>query len=623
MTPPSKTISAVADFESVSHTTWRQRVSEELGGQDPDSTLGVELPGGLRGRPLYTQEESIAAERVLPSPNLQQADVPVVRPWRIAAEVKVTDRALAGSIIHNALAHGADLLWIGPACFEDLGGLLAGVDLERIALVLDSGAEVSVAAAQWNALSCDVDPQTLVGGFGCDPLGTLAAAGYLKAPLEVAWRGLGVAAAQCAVKTPGMRAALVSSVPYHEAGVTTTDELACALAGGMETLRQLTAAGLDIDRAACQLMFTMAVGNNIFLEIAKLRAVRLLWAKVVSASGGGLEAQRMRIHARTSGTTWAARAPWLNLLRGGLEGFSAAVAGVWSLEIQPFDTALGLPVATSRRLAVSTQHMLAEESHLGRVVDPAAGSYYVEDLTVQLARAAWERCREIEDFGGLSQALLQGKIQAWARDNAGQRNSAVAHRREVMVGVSDFAYVGEKTPVREALPTVDVSNLDVPETSPANAVELPVPFVWQRYGQGFENLRQMAERWQDQHGRGPRVGLLGLGSPKEHSPRTNFARGFFASGGVEAIPLESAEAFDPGDLDGVVLCGTDEQYSAEAASLIATLRQRKVSWVFLAGKPRPGDEAITSEAGVDACVFRGVDVLKILAAFLSDLGASS
>ncbi len=397
------------DFPPVDYATWRRRVEKELG-DAPFDSLTHRGPGGLEIEPLYTAEH---LPRGFDGTRAGLLPPREGRGWRIATEIEPGSIAAAVDAIAAARRHGAEILWLRLDLAADadaeIDRLSAAADPAATAVVLDAGPRAPAAASRWIAAAGrrGVDAGELRGGFGCDPLGALAAGNPLEGSAESALEGMGSLAVRAAAETPGVRSALVSTRPYRDAGASAVDELAFALATGVAYLRQLTAAGLDVDGAAGQLLFAAGAGTDVFLEIAKLRALRHLWATVVTASGAaGREA--MRLHVRTSAPGPADRDPWTHLLRATAATVAAVAGGADSIATTPFDDA---PRAANRRLAVNLQLIAAEEAHLGRVADPAAGSWAVEALTDRLARAAWSRFQKLEAAGGMTRCLAAGKLE--------------------------------------------------------------------------------------------------------------------------------------------------------------------------------------------------------------------
>ena len=250
-------------------------------------------------------------------------------------------------------------------------------------------------------------------------------------------------ARRCAADFPGVRAIVVDALPYHEAGGSDAEELGCSLAAGLEYLRAMRAAGLPADAAFGQLEFRYAATAGQFATIAKLRAARRIWARVAQQCGVTSDAAGQRQHAVSSWSMLTRRDPWNNILRATLACFSAGVGGADVITVAPFDAAIGQPDRLARRVARNVHALLVEESHVARVIDPAGGSWYVEDLTEQLAAKAWAWFQEIERSGGLRAALAAGIIGGrWAASRE-RRRDALARRQEAVTGVSEFPLVGE------------------------------------------------------------------------------------------------------------------------------------------------------------------------------------
>lgn len=623
----------LSEFPSVDLSAWRDRVEGELGGRSIETSLSARLAGGLRTAPLYSAESVDLAEPTLPGlfPFLRgdRTEGAASGAWRIVAEVSDADPEAATASAALDRSRGADLIWLplaaprrsrGAVEGGSGGGIRTQADLCRVleaaaaegAWIFDSGAAVGEVVQGLRRLG-EAEARRLATCLGGDPLGALGAFGGLGVDLDRAWQELAESAAWCLEgDAPAPRAALVSAVPAHDAGASPADEIAWALAGGVEALRRLDAAGIATGAAAGQLLFSFGLGCDLFLEIAKLRAARKLWAQVVVASGGSEEAAAMRIHARGSASSSTLRAPRLNLLRATTQGLAAAVAGVWSLCLAPYDEARGRASSRARRLALSTQHLLAEEAHLGRVVDPGGGSWYLEALTDQLARHAWERFRAIESRGGLQQALLSGWIQAEIRRAADERDAAIRTRRQGIVGVSLFSSLEEEGALAaQSLPPLQP---DLPVTAE--------PLAFRRRSRAFDELREITDRLASA-GRRPSVALYTLGPRKEHGPRADFARDFFAAGGIESVVVAADDTVVDSPLaDGVVLCGADARYPEEVPALAARLRERGARRIFLAGRGGEHEERFR-RAGVDTFLYLGCDLVEVLEPFLHDLEAGS
>ncbi len=459
------------------YASWRRGVEKALGEATFEDALCSRTREGLALEPVYTARSLGSAfdPLALPGqPPYRRGHRAARADWRIAQEIAHPWVVEAAEAMQVAQQRGVNLLWldlggiVSPGAedleaatdyegvcvtsVDDVEKLVAAVDA-RTEVVLYSAEEALAIAAMWVAAARrqGLEPPDLKGNFGCDPLTGLAASGLLGCSLDAALRQLAELAAWTARQAPGMRGVMVSACPYHDAGATAVQELAFAVATGVCYLRRMTSAGLSIDTAAAQVELTFSVGRDFFLEIAKLRAARILWSKVVAAAGGGENGRTTSIHARTSALEASRLAPWMNIVRGGAQSFAAALGGAESIRTAPWDEALGWPDDRSWRLAANAQHILAEEARLDRVVDAAGGSWYIESLTDDLARGAWQLFRELEAHGGMARCVTDGLVSELVGSAAAEHRQGVATRRTAIVGAGVFADLGEQ-PVDRKLP---------------------------------------------------------------------------------------------------------------------------------------------------------------------------
>ncbi|MBL8951752.1 MAG: hypothetical protein JNK82_13300 [Myxococcaceae bacterium] len=494
---------------------WRALVEKELGGAPFDKALVLQALDGVSIQPLYTARPAAAFRELRPG-----------------AGVKLCTRDA------EDLKEGADALWL------DAGALASAP--ARAALVVDVGAADPVAAARAAAAH---EPDGAMLAF--DPLSTGASLDLLP---QVA-QAFG----------PGRPAVCISTLAHHNAGADAADELACALSTFAAYLRRL-------DDPA-QVWFRVAVGRETFFELCKLRALRACHARLLNACGVTAP-PRAFIHAVASARTLTQRDPWVNMLRVTTQAFAAMTGGADLFTPLAFDEALGDASALGRRVARNTLLVLRDESGLGRVADPAGGSYTFETLTDDLAREAWKRFQQLERDGGIEKALpsLRERFAKAARERADR----VAKRKLPVLGVGEFA------------------NLDEVLPKPAKAGGDPNV---RRDAEALEALRLEAEAAK----RAP-VLLLTLGSFAESRPRAGFAQGFFAAAG-----LRSREVTAPERAAVVCVCGSDERYATEAARAVRELKALGAKRVLLAGRPGALQGAL-EEAGLDGSIFLGCDV---------------
>ncbi|MDT0317261.1 methylmalonyl-CoA mutase family protein [Streptomyces sp. DSM 44918] len=607
-------------FPEVSGDRWRELVAGVLAragrpgldGAAAEEALSTALADGIVTRPLYTANDQ-APDPGFPgfAPFVRGArpEGTAVAGWDVRQFHGAADPARVNEAVLADLENGVTSVWLavgeGGAPVAALETALDGVLLDLAPVVLDAGAAFDAAARELLRIAegRGLAPGAVLGVLGADPLGLAAREGDQAELTTRLWAAAGLAA-RCHRDHPGLRALVVDALPYHEAGGSPAQELGCSLATGVAYLRELTAAGLSVDAALGQLEFRYAATTDQFLTIAKLRAARRLWARVAGASGAAPAAGAQRQHAVTSRVMMTRRDPWVNMLRTTVAALAAGTGGADSVTVLPFDEALGLPDAFARRIARNTSAILLAESHLGRVVDPAGGSWYVERLTDELARAGWAWFQEVERAGGQAAALRSGLVGDRLAEEWARRGRRLATRREPITGVSEFANPGERLPKRAPAPARAGGGL---------------PRV--RRDEAFEALRARADEARAA-GVEPRVFLAALGPVAAHTARAGFAANLFQAAGIEPVhePVSVdadtvAAAFGASGAPVACLCSDDARYAEQAAAVAAALKAAGARRVLLAG--RPGErEAEYRAAGVDTFVFVGVDAVAVLSALL-------
>ncbi|GAA3644011.1 methylmalonyl-CoA mutase family protein [Nonomuraea antimicrobica] len=580
-----------AGFTSISRDDWRALAAEVLrrswaGAGAPEEALCRTTYDGVKIAPLYDVDD-------LPGDAGSPGAAPYVRGSRAAAGWDVRQRHAVADpeAVLTDLENGATSLWLvvgdGAIPVGELGTVLKDVYLDLAPVVLEAGERSREAAEVLFGLAAD---------RGTAPIGNLGAS-CLRGP-----GGLGLAL-RCAADFPGLRAVTVDATPYHDAGAADAEELACSIALGVAELRALTGGGLSTARALGQLEFRYAATADQFATVAKLRAARRLWARVAEVCGAP-EAGGQLQHAVTSSAMMTARDPWVNMLRTTLACFAAGVGGADAVTVQPFDACLGLPDSFSRRIARNTQSLLLEESGLGRVIDPAGGSWYVERRTADLAEASWALFQVIEAAGGIAEAgdLVAARIAA----TRARREDDVAHRRLPITGVSEFPDLAEKPVRRTPAPRGPAA-----QTPPGALPGAPPPV---RYAEPFERLRDLADAQPER----PTVFLATIGPLSAHTARATFAANLFQAGGLAtetagpgSDPEQIATAFAVSGAVVACLCSSDRLYDEHAAAVATALRKAGARKVWLAGKG--------SYEGVDDNLYAGCDALAVLRETFDDL----
>jgi len=679
--------SLFSDFTTPGKAAWEEKVIQDLKGKEI-STLTWHPYEGFPVAPMLFREDVSDIEHLGFMPDFapyHRGSTPAS--WTIAQIIDEIDPEVATEEIERAVNNGQQAVGIhfdrqlhrasslntvveeggteGLAVYS-LKGMKTIADVlgEETPLEIYGGMASPVLAVLAEESGC------LVSHVEFDPLGTLAAEGALPMSMECTFRlaadGIRMA------ENDGQTALSVSGEPYQNAGASAVEELGCVLAAGVEYLHRLQDIGLDARDIASRMRFTFPVGTNFFMEIAKLRAARMLWALIVRQFGVEDEnAQRMRIMVRSSRWFQTKYDPYVNMLRTTVEAIAGAVGGADAMHTAPFDEIAGEPGPFSRRIARNTQIVLREESHLSQVVDPAGGSYYVEALTDSLARHAWDFFREIEAKGGFVAALEDGIVQARINARADEKRRNISRRRDVLVGTTQYPNISEKplpqagqdpferaqrmrnalrayvddrgernadalaaaledpdAKIGEALRKAVHEGLTVPEISQmlcASGITAPTvqPLTAFRGADTFERIRDAVTRAPKK----PTVFLATLGPVFWRRARATFSSGFFGVAGMEIIdnlgfesPQEAANAAIDAHADIVVACSDDERYGSLVPDLINALAAGgKKPLVIVAGNPKDDIEALT-KAGVNTFIHLKTDAGETLAAVLETLG---
>ncbi|MEU7764954.1 methylmalonyl-CoA mutase family protein [Nocardia sp. NPDC049190] len=604
------------------YATWRKSVAGVLAKarrvdltelpEEPERLLDQTTYDGLTIAPLYTLRDELP-EQPLPGafPFVRGRDATrdVHRGWYVGAQVDTRDAAAANREILAGLENGIGAIRLGAGergvPVADLPTALAGLLFELAPLALDAGSAAAEAADQLftvldgyqvpvrEDIRIALGAATLTSRFaGIDDIGLAAAV---------------VLAGRAAGRAETVRAITVDGTVFHDVGASDAQEIGATVAAGLAYLRAMTE-HLDIADALEQLEFRFAATDDQFVTIAKFRAARQLWARIAHVCGapdfGGAPQ-----HAVTSAAMMSQRDPWVNMLRTTLAAFGAGVGGADTVTVLPFDTALppgelGVSKAFSDRMARNIQLLLLEESHLGHVQDPSAGSWYVEDLTAAVAAKAWAFMQEIEAAGGYLAALDSGLLAERIGATKAARDTDVAHRRTAVTGVNEFPNLAEQ-PLTEAA------------RQPGRVA---------RYGAAFEKLRDRSDAYLEAVGARPKALLVPLGSVAEHNVRVTFVANLLASGGIESInpgPLEvgaiAAAATDAG-APIAVLCGSNARYRMELGEAVERLRAVSVPTVLVAGAAEAVGE-LSDAQRPDGFVTVGIDAVAALSGLLEKVGA--
>ncbi|HIY46494.1 MAG TPA: acyl-CoA mutase large subunit family protein [Candidatus Alistipes faecigallinarum] len=572
------------EFPPVSTEQWEAAIAVDLKGADYERKLVWRTGEGFNVRPYY-RAENLEGIQFLGS---QAGEFPYVRGtrannhWRVHQTVEVNCPKEANAEALKLLNSGVDSLGFEIAKEDftaaDLDELLRDICVPAISLVFSGKgtgnvAELVIAKLEKEGTIAEADV-----AFAIDPLVKgLSTKGDFCSPNGEKCFARIAALIKKTAAYKHIRIVTVSADIFSNAGSTIVEELAFALSAGNEYLARLTDAGLTVDEAARKLRFSFAVTSNYFMEIAKLRAARMLWANIVKAYNPEKNcAGKMMIHATTSKWNQTVYDPYVNMLRGTTEAMSAAIGGVYSMEVTPFDRSFETPSEFAKRIARNVELLLKHESHFDQVVDPAGGSYYVENLTQSIAAEAWKLFLEIEQKGGYTEAYKAGVIKERVEASAAAKDKAIATRRQSLLGANQFPNFTEVAPK-------EITEDAVKRPQAEGNVLTPY-----RGAMAFEEMRLHVDR----SGKEPKAFMLTCGNLAMARARAQFSCNFFACAGIRVIDntfFKSVEEGVKAALESkaqiVVVCASDDDY-AEVAPKVKELL---------------GDKAILVVAGAPAC----------------------
>ena len=603
------------EFPPVSTEQWEEVIKADLKGADYQKKLVWRTSEGFNVRPYYRAEDLKGIQYL----GKKSGEFPYVRGnrchnrWRIHETIAVKEVKSANEFALHAIEAGAESIGFDLSeklSAQQVADLMAGIDLNATELAFSGVPDAELPAKVLAVAEAKgAAPDKFRVFFGFDPI-----------IRQLSLKGVfccGDQGQQCfktiaeLVKTyhkawPKAKFITVGGETFQNSGSTIVQELAFTLAAGHEYVVGLMDAGLSADEAARTIRFSMGVSSNYFMEMAKFRAGRMLWANIMNAYADGC-ARKMFTHAVT--TTWNITAydPYVNMLRGTTEAMSASLAGVHSLEVMPFDTAYESPTEFSSRIARNVQLLLKNESHFDNVVDPAGGSYYIENLTASIAEQAWNLFKEVENRGGYIAAFREGFIPDAVKASAEAKDNAVATRRIVLLGTNQYPNFNE---------TADKAITAETVTPAACEGKVLRPY---RGGMAFEQLRLTVDR----SDKAPRAFMLTCGTLSMARARSQFACNFFACAGIRVVDNtflqsveEGAEAAVKWGPEIVVICAADDDYATLAPKAKELLGDKAIFVVAGAPASQPELEA----QGITRFISVRSNVLETLKGYVKELG---
>ena len=685
------------EFTPPSYEEWKEACITLLKGAPFEKKMYTKTYEGITFDPMYFRKDT---EDILPKESFPgmgdylrgaQPSGYVGKPWGIAQvcdetlpeennellrheqekgstiyHIKLDSASLKAEDVRKATAPGDE--GVSVTTLDDMHTLLSGLKLDKYPVYLYAGeSALPMLALFAGALKASGQDLTKIRGIvGADPLGELTAKGKNSKDIESLYCDMAKCAKWAVKHAPGLKTVFVRSDVYSRGGANDVQESAYTLATAVAYLRALLERGLTIDEAAGQIMFGFSMGANFFLQIAKLRALRPLWAQIVEAFGGSKEAQRMHIHARPALFFKTVYDPYVNMLRNTTEIFSGVVGGVDSFESSPFDEPIRKGDEFSRRIARNVQIILQEEFGLLQPIDPAGGSWAVETLTKQMKEKVWAEFQVIEGKGGMLKALQEGYPQSEIAAILAARFKAAETRKDRIVGNNMYPNMTEKlldprpedveenkkqrtaqveaylADIDEAFKAEKLKALQAGEgclvslaieaaQAGATTAEIAAALAGKesetvtaiaphRWSERFEALRKTTEAYKAEHNDNVKIFLANMGPIPQHKARADFTTGFLQVGAFEVLgnngfPTveEAAQAAKESGADAVVICSTDATYPEIVPQLAPKLHEvLPKATVFLAGAA-PKDLLETyNEAGIDEYISVKANCYKIL-----------
>ena len=604
------------EFPPVPTEKWEEVITADLKGADYERKLVWKTGEGFNVRPYY-RAENLEGIKFLGS---QAGEFPYVRGthahnrWRVHQTVSVVCPKEANAEALKILNAGVDSLGfcIASADFSaaDLDTLLKDICIPAVEITFCGEKTAHVAELVLAKVEKEgIAKEDVRIAFCIDPLVKgLSSKGEFCSPNGEKCIARIVELIHKTKEYKHVRIVTVAGQTFGNSGSTIVEELAFTLSAGHDYLVRLTDAGLDVDAAARKLRFSFSVSSNYFMEIAKFRAARMLWANIVKGYGPAKNcACKMQIHAETSRWNQTVYDPYVNMLRGTTEAMSATIAGVYSLEVTPFDTSFENPTEFSKRIARNVELLLKNESHFDQVVDPAGGSYYVENLTQSIAAEAWKLFLEIEEKGGYTEAYKAGLIVERIKASAAAKDKNIATRRQTLLGANqypNFTEVAGKEITAESVTRKQAEG------------NVLVPY---RGAMAFEEMRLHVDR----SGKEPKAFMLTCGNLGMARARSQFSCNFFACAGIKVIDNTYFKSIEEGvkaalesKAQIVVVCASDDDY-AEAAPKIKELLCGKAILV-VAGAPACAPEL--EAQGITNFINVKSNVLETLKFYLKEMG---
>ncbi|WP_027472718.1 methylmalonyl-CoA mutase small subunit [Saccharicrinis fermentans] len=611
----------LSDFPAITTEQWMEKITADLKGADFERKLVWRTNEGFNVRPFYRSEDLSEIKYLDSLPG----EFPYVRgtkkdnDWYVRQDIHAVDAEAANAKALDVLTKGVTSL--GFTLCEEVKDVDAHVE-KLLKNIISEAVELNFSTSHGSKKLAEAviaylkktnrDLSGIKGSINFDTLGCLTTSGKSCKSFEEMFDHA-KEMVEVRANVPNFKTICVNGRLFNNAGSSIVQELAFALSMGNEYLTQLSDRGVSVNEAASSMKFNFGVGGNYFMEIAKLRAARMLWATIVkSYSPAGLEPTKMMIHCETSQWNKTVYDPYVNMLRTQTEAMSATLGGADSLTILPFDAIYKESDVFSERIARNQQLLLKEESHFDKITDPSAGSYYIENLTNSIAQEAWALFVEVEEKGGYLAALKEGFVQAKVKETADKRKKAIATRRENLLGTNQFPNAAERV--------ADVLANNKAHGDKCSSGDVVIePIVRFRGAEEFEALRLATEK----SGKTPKVFMLTYGNLNMRLARSQFSANFFACAGYQIIDNNGFDTVEAGveaakaaKADIIVLCSSDDEYVDAAPAAFKAINGDAI--FVVAGAPKCTDDL--KAQGITNFINVRSNVLETLQGFSKELG---
>ena len=678
------------DFEASTYEQWKSAAEKLLKGVPFEKKMYTDTPEGFTLEPIYNLKEDYSEAHdnfpgylkfrrstkeqgyLKPSWTIMQEEAePVPKKWNENC-LESLEKGVDGINIRlngqskdcTQPASSEEICLSGLALtdYEDFKQAMNTVKLSQYPIYMNCGIHSEIYMAMYYALmESEINKQnempSVTGTIGMDPMGRLVEAGEIKATLEEVFDSAARLIKWKREKMPGVKTLIVDTTPYHNAGASAVDELAIAFSTAVFYINELLDRGLEINEIAGEMTFSFSVASYFFMEIAKLRAARIIWSNIVEAYGGNTESAKINIHAKTSARTQTIYDPYVNMLRDTSQAFSAVLGGVDSLHVSPFDERKGISSAFAKRIAKNVQLILREECHLTMPIDPVGGTWSIEEMTDQLCHKTWERFQLIQEKGSIMTYYQAGLVDADIKKSREFRQKEFTSRKRGIVGNNMYPNLSESPVCIDKVYERNIQErlfqgLKQKKEAPDEALSLnqPVqinelaeklkagtslkelscaifegrtkltPLAVHPDAELFEQLRQKSCEIREKSGELPTVFCANFSKLAVHKPRTDFTKGFFEVGGFNVIAQHSFETVQEAvqkAIDSkariVVICSSDALYPQVVVPFTRLIKEKDHTIkVILAGKPEKELEEDYRNAGLDDFIFVKTDVYQFL-----------